>query len=179
MKESGIFEHVFDGYSPDVSLINKVELLPSTDVLRLALLLWGTDKETAAEHLHALRCSAKQTTGTLAILEGAKASVCDELDARRLIARTGIYAPSAARLSVVLGISPNGAAELVEKQQNTPSKVTDLKINGKDISELGAKGKLIGSTLDALLEAVIADPALNERDTLIRMAKDILNGKGN
>ena len=62
---------------------------------------------------------------------------------------------------------------------STPSKVTDLKINGKDLAELGARGKQIGSTLEALLEAVILAPELNDKEKLLRMAQDILQSKGN
>ena len=105
-------------------------------------------------------------------------SVSDELSARRLIACTGAYAPLAAALSEVMGISPSGAVALVERQQSTPSKVTDLKINGKDLAELGAMGKQIGNTLEALLEAVIIAPELNSRDKLLGMARDILQRKG-
>jgi tRNA nucleotidyltransferase (CCA-adding enzyme) len=55
----------------------------------------------------------------------------------------------------------------------------DLRINGHDlIRELGVKpGRVIGEVLDALLEAVTADPAINERDALLARARDILAGK--
>ncbi len=51
----------------------------------------------------------------------------------------------------------------------------DLKINGHDlIRELGVKpGPLIGRILDALLEAVTNDPALNERDALLTKAREL------
>jgi hypothetical protein len=48
----------------------------------------------------------------------------------------------------------------------------DLAVNGDDlIRECGAApGPAIGRVLDALLEAVIADSALNDRRTLLDMA---------
>jgi tRNA nucleotidyltransferase (CCA-adding enzyme) len=51
----------------------------------------------------------------------------------------------------------------------------DLKINGHDlIKELGIRpGRIIGEILDALLEAVTNDPALNEREALLAAARDI------
>ena len=55
----------------------------------------------------------------------------------------------------------------------------DLRINGHDlIKELGVKpGRVIGEMLDALLEAVTADPAINERDALLARAREILAAK--
>jgi tRNA nucleotidyltransferase (CCA-adding enzyme) len=52
----------------------------------------------------------------------------------------------------------------------------DLKINGHDLmKELGVKpGKVIGEVLDALLEAVTSDPALNEREALLARARVLL-----
>jgi len=51
----------------------------------------------------------------------------------------------------------------------------DLAIDGRDlIAELHlAPGPIIGKILDALLEDVVSDPALNERETLLARAKEI------
>jgi tRNA nucleotidyltransferase (CCA-adding enzyme) len=50
----------------------------------------------------------------------------------------------------------------------------DLKVNGRDLmKELNlAPGPVIGRILDALLEAVLTDPAANERDTLLARARE-------
>jgi tRNA nucleotidyltransferase (CCA-adding enzyme) len=55
----------------------------------------------------------------------------------------------------------------------------DLAIGGKDvITELSLKpGRIIGEILESLLEAVIADPAVNERDKLLEMARAIVAQK--
>jgi tRNA nucleotidyltransferase (CCA-adding enzyme) len=52
----------------------------------------------------------------------------------------------------------------------------DLKINGHDLmKELGLKpGRILGEILEELLEAVIADPAVNERERLLALARDVL-----
>ena len=52
----------------------------------------------------------------------------------------------------------------------------DLAIGGHDlIRELGlTPGPIIGRTLAALLEEVLADPAKNERDTLLSLAKEFV-----
>ena len=52
----------------------------------------------------------------------------------------------------------------------------DLKVDGRDLMrELSIRpGRIIGQILDALLEAVIADPAVNEPEALIALARTIL-----
>ena len=52
--------------------------------------------------------------------------------------------------------------------------IKDLAINGKDLIALGVKpGKDIGIILNKLLEKVIEDPDLNNRESLIAMVKQI------
>ena len=50
-----------------------------------------------------------------------------------------------------------------------------LAVDGNDVlSELGGRpGPWLGDVLDALTERVIADPALNDRATLLRLARDV------
>jgi len=52
----------------------------------------------------------------------------------------------------------------------------DLAIDGNTLmKDLGLKpGRIIGQVLEALLELVIADPALNEREALLARAKEII-----
>ena len=55
----------------------------------------------------------------------------------------------------------------------------DLKVNGHDlIRELGIPpGRIIGEILEALLELVISDPRINERDSLLARAREHLKAK--
>ena len=60
--------------------------------------------------------------------------------------------------------------------QNECFNLKDLKINGEDLIKLGFnKGKEIGDTLKFLLDLVIENPNLNEREELIRVAKKKLD----
>lgn len=53
-------------------------------------------------------------------------------------------------------------------------KVTDLKVNGNDLKEIGIDdGKEIGRVLSALLERVIDDPMLNTKETLLDLAREV------
>jgi tRNA nucleotidyltransferase (CCA-adding enzyme) len=56
----------------------------------------------------------------------------------------------------------------------------DLKVNGHDlIRELGiVPGRVVGEILDALLEAVLSEPSLNERGALLAQAREHLKRKG-
>ena len=57
------------------------------------------------------------------------------------------------------------------------SKFADLKINGNDVMKVtGLKpGKEVGEVLTKLLDMVIDNPELNEKETLIKLAKKGLN----
>jgi len=58
--------------------------------------------------------------------------------------------------------------------------VRDMKLNGRDLmTELSMKpGPALGKMLDALLELVLASPELNEREALLRAAREILTAGG-
>lgn len=58
--------------------------------------------------------------------------------------------------------------------QNECFNLKDLKINGGDLINLGFnKGKEIGETLKYLLDRVIEDPKINEKEELINIAKEM------
>jgi tRNA nucleotidyltransferase (CCA-adding enzyme) len=47
----------------------------------------------------------------------------------------------------------------------------NLAVRGGDLLELGLRGPAVGQMLDRLLSIVLDDPSLNERDTLLRLAR--------
>ena len=55
----------------------------------------------------------------------------------------------------------------------------DLRVNGRDLmQELGVKpGRLVGELLEALLEAVVSDPAENDRELLLAKARELLKAR--
>ncbi len=56
--------------------------------------------------------------------------------------------------------------------------VRDLAISGRDLMELGLRpGPLFGEILRTLLDEVVEDPALNQRETLLERARDISTSK--
>ncbi len=60
---------------------------------------------------------------------------------------------------------------LVDEQWDAPVAIADLALRGDDLIAAGiAEGPEIGATLRRLLAAVVDDPALNERETLLQLA---------
>ena len=51
-----------------------------------------------------------------------------------------------------------------------------LAVNGGDLVKIGARGKEIGVLISELLDMVIEEPSLNERDKLLAIAKERLGG---
>ena len=66
--------------------------------------------------------------------------------------------------------------ERVKKElaKKTALSLKSLAVNGKDLMEAGIPaGKELGSILNELLECVLEDPEMNERETLLNSAKEI------
>lgn len=57
---------------------------------------------------------------------------------------------------------------------NEAFSLKNLKMNGKDLIDLGFKGKEIGETLNFLLDLVIDNPEINEKEKLLEMVKERL-----
>lgn len=59
------------------------------------------------------------------------------------------------------------------KENSEPFGLKNLKINGNDLKSFGYEGKKIGEVLNFLLEKVIENPELNEKEKLIEIVKDL------
>ncbi len=59
------------------------------------------------------------------------------------------------------------------KENSEPFGLKNLKINGNDLKAFGYEGKKIGEVLNFLLEKVIENPELNEKEKLIEIVKDL------
>ncbi|MFP4456783.1 MAG: CCA tRNA nucleotidyltransferase [Clostridia bacterium] len=57
-------------------------------------------------------------------------------------------------------------------KEEEPLKVTDLKVNGNDMIEIGYKGKSIGEVLNSLLTIVLDHPRLNDKEYLMQKATE-------
>jgi tRNA nucleotidyltransferase (CCA-adding enzyme) len=62
--------------------------------------------------------------------------------------------------------------DLLEQERVQPHRLADLAVDGSDLITLGyGEGPELGAALDALLDAVVEDPALNTRDRLLERAR--------
>lgn len=58
-----------------------------------------------------------------------------------------------------------------ELEKKTALSLKDLKINGKDLIDIGFKpGKQLGQILEELFNSVIEDPELNTKEKLLQIA---------
>ena len=65
-------------------------------------------------------------------------------------------------------------ARVAKELSSSPAlTLKDLKVNGKDISLLTGNGPLTGKVLKALLDMVIEEPGLNEREILLEKAEEL------
>jgi tRNA nucleotidyltransferase (CCA-adding enzyme) len=99
----------------------------------------------------------------------------DKSSVRRWLSEVG---PSADDLMALWSLRrgeepPWGDAVREIRRRGDPLTRSDLAITGADLQALGASGPRIGQTLAALLERVLEDPALNTRDTLLALAKEM------
>lgn len=58
-------------------------------------------------------------------------------------------------------------------ENNDPLYIKDLKIDGNILKSLGIKGKDIGTTLKFLLNKVLENPSLNEKEKLMEISKNL------
>jgi tRNA nucleotidyltransferase (CCA-adding enzyme) len=107
------------------------------------------------------------------------------VDARRFLARHGERLALdllAHRVADLTGKTPPaGAAERVERfrelvgqERAQPHRLADLAVDGADLIELGyTEGPQLGQTLQTLLDEVVEEPGRNEREQLLRRAREL------
>ena len=175
MIENGIFDFIMGGYIPSVSAVNALGKAPSAEHVRLGILLCELEKEKARDILLGLRLSNKLISLSLRIADGIR-TPCGQSDAeaRRFIGRTQELALDVLEAKRALScldadFDKKVRAELAAKHCTNGS---ELAVNGADLVKLGIRGREVGRTLEYLLSRVLEEPSLNERDTLLTLAKN-------
>ena len=140
--------------------------LPEKFETRMAALLFENEN---APDLSSLKLSRIESQGIKKLCD--KRAFCHEIsekNARRMIFEYGELAYDAA----MLHLSPE-LAELIENQaKNSPRvSIAQLKVSGNDLITEGIEPRSIGKIMTYLLDKVIDEPQLNEKDKLISLAK--------
>lgn len=170
MVETGILPYVTGGYCPDEKIFSLLPHMPKGDIARLGLFLADAHRETASDLLNSLKCSNKQRTGALAISQNCHVAVTDATSATRLRALAGDHAYNTACASVLLGYSPENGPTLVELSC-APTRISELKIGGRELMEIGFSGRELGETLEWLLSKAMEQPELNTAEELRALAE--------
>lgn len=170
MIETQVIFFVLGENIPSEAVLRQLEEMPRKDTARLGFLLSEFDRETVSRILKSLKYSNKQITGACAVATGAKQKMESPADVRKLIASCGIYAEDACRASILLQNSPEKALSWM-RESKAPASISDLKISGRDLMELGIFGREIGETLQAIFSLVLEDPSLNEKEKLCKLAQ--------
>lgn len=173
MAESSAFDHLTGGYIPAAQYTAALCRAPKEPYIRLAILLCGLGADQMREILTSLKLPNKLISSTVRT----SAELCaehstDAKDARRFIGRCGELCEGVlAALAAVGRLSPQFEAYVRESLDKKHCVCAgDLALHGDGIIKLGASGKEIGRIIDILLDAVLEDPTLNERETLSEIA---------
>ena len=150
--------------------------LPRDPVTRLALLISGSGKATDVAGSLRLSNSDRDRLSRLSVsLNGELPRT--PVHARRLLSDFSSHPEDAVTLVKIDGLlkgrdTRHAEALLNKELASSPClTVAALAVNGGDLMASGlAQGKKIGKILGRLLEAVIEDPSLNEREALIELA---------
>jgi tRNA nucleotidyltransferase (CCA-adding enzyme) len=131
----------------------------------------------AAPVLRRLRASNAEVERAAAVARGPAApSPGDARAVRRWLAAVGRAADDLLTLEQLrTGAEAPWAPTVGEiRTRREPLARGDLAVTGADLQALGAVGPRIGELLAALLDRVLDDPSLNDRSTLLALARELL-----
>jgi tRNA nucleotidyltransferase (CCA-adding enzyme) len=155
--------------------------------VRLAALIEGLGSETVGSELRRLRYPTNVQSYVKALVAGRPLELdrVDPVAARRFLRRHGAArAFDLVRLERVNRrardeetASIDSFEALLEQERNNPHRLADLAVDGADLIGIGyQEGPELGQALETLLDAVVDDPTLNERETLLERAGKLLVG---
>ena len=185
MISTGVLDYVLGGYMPSNEVLSAMERSRPLPHVRLGILLSEADGDNAAKILRSLKLSNKLISDSKRI----SAELCQglgktEVDARRLIGRTGELAPDVLDAAMALGVTDASFERAVRESiaKNECVTIGSLALHGDDIIRLGARGREVGTILEGLLSRVLEDPSLNRKEALESLALaeiNRLNGEEN
>ena len=183
MIEHGVFENIFAIQAPDLDKIRGITALRSDNPFaRLCILLDGATESELLTFLDGLRLSNDEKKLVLRLMKVKTFEVASNVDkisasARRFLHLYGNILPLATE--ILLFYNPDATDFLrvleMENAQKRPLAISDLAAGGNDLLPF-CRGdyKKVGTILNMLLECVLDNPTLNEKEKLIEIAKKSL-----
>lgn len=144
---------------------------PPRDPVLLTTVLVGAP----AAMLRRLRASNAEIARAAAISAGPAAPAGgSDAEVRHWLSGVGNAADDLMRRHLLVTGQPAPWTEAVQRirAQGDPLFREDLAVRGGDLLALGLSGPAVGQVLDRLLSRVLDDPSLNERETLLRIARE-------
>jgi len=127
--------------------------------------------------LRRLKASNAEIDRATALVAGPSApGGADESAVRRWLARVGDASGDLVALATIqAGRVPDwaGTVQRIHERGDALTR-SDLAITGNDLLSLGVSGPRMGEILTGLLDRVLEDPALNTRDTLLALARELV-----
>lgn len=180
MIENGMFDAIAPDWDVPTFGFSALGDLPPVFEVRFAYFLRSCP-DRGEGLMRRLRLSGKQSARirSLLSLRDFAFSSFSEARVRRLVAAAGQYADDLAPLLAVgdfFNLSHKNVAEAIEVVESVRRRgdcltVSALAVDGRALMELGFSGREIGTALDKLLAAVLGDPSLNTRETLLSLAR--------
>ena len=162
-----LFESELENYIIPELKKPRVSLKNSPDMFEARLALLVSDSPNA--DLRRLRLSNKELRNVTLLLEK-PSSELSGINARNILKKYGDLAGIVCRN---YGYYELDRLVCLEKEKNPCVCLSSLEIDGNDLKTLGIPQKAIGAVLNRLLDEVIADPRLNSKDCLSRLAVNI------
>lgn len=184
----GAWEILFDGIAYDEQSVNALAHLRIPDGLsslaaRLALLLRNADRSELEPVLRFLNVSIRdieQVATMLIALHGIETGELSAFDAIKL-GKNALFFAQYAFEALHEPQNMDRAKTLMTRLENKPKSLKDLAINGNDLIpifiQLDMPKALMGSVLEEIWRMTIGQPLPNEKETLLRMARQIIEKK--
>ena len=173
MYNAKIFDIIAPAITLDTTRFSKICFLPDDFACRMAFCLVG--QESTEKYISTLKLSnaVSSKIKKLACLAENPLDVSSDGKLRRLMSVCGEDTEHLLKIKSALGEDVRGIPERIEaiRARGDCLYIRQLALDGRDLSKIGISGKEIGNTLDKLLDAVLDDPKLNTKDTLIAMIK--------
>lgn len=178
MKKANLTRFVFCDAKLDFSRLDVISSLPCDFACRMAFCLaFEKDIAVAGNCVDALRLSNGEAGRIKKIVKMIRepSDFGTDKELRRFMACAGEDLFVLLEIKTALGENTVGIAERAEKilRNGDCLSVRGLAVNGSDILSLGISGKAVGRVLEGLLDAVLEDPSLNRRQTLLNIAEHL------